>query len=351
MTRLADVTGLDWMGVPVFQAVRPWSRALSVHQGKALTVEAAQLGALMEAVESHHAEAVQPALEAVGFSNLPPSERPPELSDFAVARGSAPADHEPAAWVAAHRLLDGARLWVPFDSVSLDFTRRGDPRLDRGSDGLAAHFSLEAASTTAVLELIERDALASWRAGALIDRSRTRVDLDSIPFAWFDGLRERIAAGDVHLAVYRLPPVIALPCFACELIEIGARRGSGSIYGTACHPDPETALLAAVLEAIQSRLTYISGARDDVFSGEPGERGGLGFGAPLPPGVAAQPWKSGGPAMLPDACELAAALAGAGFPSTAIVDLSSPGGDVFVVKAVSPGLAGVSRGRRTWSPG
>jgi len=197
-----------------------------------------------------------------------------------------------------------------------------------------------------VLELIERDALACWRAGSLVDRSRTRVDPDSIPFPWFDGLRERIAAGDVHLAVYRLPPVIDLPCYACELIEIGARRASGSIYGTACHPDPETALLGALLEAIQSRLTYISSARDDVFPGDPGDRAGLGFGAPLPQGVAAQSWTPGGPTASPGAGELAVALAEAGFPSTAIVDLSPADREVIVVKAVSPGLAGVSRGRR-----
>ena len=43
VTRLADVTDLDRLGVPVFQAVRPWGLSLSVHQGKGLTSESAQM--------------------------------------------------------------------------------------------------------------------------------------------------------------------------------------------------------------------------------------------------------------------------------------------------------------------
>src|SRR5215207_7185666 len=56
VTRLADVTRLDRLGLPVWQAIRPMSRALSVHQGKGATDTDAQIGALLEAVESDSAE-------------------------------------------------------------------------------------------------------------------------------------------------------------------------------------------------------------------------------------------------------------------------------------------------------
>src|SRR5690349_14780816 len=36
ITRIADVTGLDYLGLPVFMAVRPNARSLSVCQGKGL---------------------------------------------------------------------------------------------------------------------------------------------------------------------------------------------------------------------------------------------------------------------------------------------------------------------------
>ena len=51
VTRLADVTGLDTIGIPVFQAIRPLARSLSVSQGKGVTRVAARVSALMEAIE------------------------------------------------------------------------------------------------------------------------------------------------------------------------------------------------------------------------------------------------------------------------------------------------------------
>lgn len=39
-------------------------------------------------------------------------------------------------------------------------------------------------------------------------------------------------------------------------------------YGTAAHPNKEAALLKAFLEAIQSRLTVISGAREDILESD-----------------------------------------------------------------------------------
>jgi YcaO-like protein with predicted kinase domain len=54
ITWLANVTGLDRIGLPVCVAVRPNWRALSTSQGKGETIEAAKASALMEAIESWH---------------------------------------------------------------------------------------------------------------------------------------------------------------------------------------------------------------------------------------------------------------------------------------------------------
>ena len=56
ITRLAEVTGLDRIGIPVWMAIRPNSRTLAVSQGKGLTDAAAQASALMEAAEIASAE-------------------------------------------------------------------------------------------------------------------------------------------------------------------------------------------------------------------------------------------------------------------------------------------------------
>src|SRR4026208_580587 len=56
ITRLAEVTGLDRIGIPVCMAVRPNSKTLAVSQGKGLSDAAAQASAIMEAAEVATAE-------------------------------------------------------------------------------------------------------------------------------------------------------------------------------------------------------------------------------------------------------------------------------------------------------
>src|SRR6185503_4543907 len=58
ITRIADVTGLDTLGVPVFAAIRPMGLSLSTQQGKGVSAEAARVSALMESLETFSAEEV-----------------------------------------------------------------------------------------------------------------------------------------------------------------------------------------------------------------------------------------------------------------------------------------------------
>ncbi len=47
VTRLANLTGLDRIGIPVIDAIRPNSRSYSVAQGKGITLEAAKVSGVM----------------------------------------------------------------------------------------------------------------------------------------------------------------------------------------------------------------------------------------------------------------------------------------------------------------
>jgi ribosomal protein S12 methylthiotransferase accessory factor len=58
ITRVANVTGLDRIGVPVVMVCRPNSRSIAVSQGKGLTLAAAKASGLMEATETFHAERI-----------------------------------------------------------------------------------------------------------------------------------------------------------------------------------------------------------------------------------------------------------------------------------------------------
>ena len=56
ITRIAVVTGLDRIGIPVALATRPNSRSVAVSQGKGLDPPSAKVSAVMESIEAWHAE-------------------------------------------------------------------------------------------------------------------------------------------------------------------------------------------------------------------------------------------------------------------------------------------------------
>jgi ribosomal protein S12 methylthiotransferase accessory factor len=353
VTRLADVTGLDRIGMPVFQSVRPRSRALSVHQGKGLSRETAMIGALMEAVESHHAETFAGDTIVECFDALPRWARAASVADFASDREDSPDGATRLSWVPARRLIGDRMLLVPFDVVSLDCTRRTDPRVDKSSVGLAAHYDRSAAMLTALYEVIERDAEWAWRRQPVEQRSRWRLDARSAPFEWFRRLHATIQREGLRLTLYEIPAVIRVPVFICELVEPGAGATLRHIvYGSAAHDLPEQALLRSVVEAVQSRVTLIAGVRDDIFHMDPPLDGAdsVGLGLPLPPGLAMRTWAdvdaAFDPPARPDPLDLAKRLAAAGYPDTAIIDLSGRDSEAVVVKAVSPGLGAFGRRRR-----
>ncbi|HEY0650011.1 YcaO-like family protein [Phenylobacterium sp.] len=355
VTRLGDITHLDCLGVPVFQAVRPWSRALSVHQGKGLTPPEAELGALMEAVESAHAEAFAGEVRRGAWADLPVHERAPRLDDFARRRGVAPADDEVLAWTPARKILGGGVLWAPFDAVSLDFSRPVDSRLSQTSNGQAAHFEREAATVSALLEVIERDAVAAWFDGSPTARSRNIVARGSIPYAWWQDLQATIDRAGMRVTVHELPALGGYPTFLTELKgELSEARGPIVFYGSACAPSAERALEGSVLEAVQSRVTEIAGARDDILYRTPGCDVGMGLAWPAPPGMPLRRWadilERAQGRDTSGAVDIARRLADAGYPQAAVIELNEPGADVVVIKAFVPGLGANRRLRRRPEP-
>ena len=70
ITRIANVTGLDRIGIPVVMVVRPNSRSVAVSQGKGLDIDSAKASGLMEAIETWHAERLMLPLKLASFHEL-----------------------------------------------------------------------------------------------------------------------------------------------------------------------------------------------------------------------------------------------------------------------------------------
>jgi len=348
VTRLADLTGLDRIGFPVWQAVRPLSRALSVHQGKGSRTADAQIGALLEAVESHCAEGFEAEGPVCRWDALPPTERAPLLADFGVT-GQAPllADH-PVRWVEARDLLTDRRLHLPFLTASLDFTWGDQLPFDRASNGVATGARREEALATALHEFVERDAVVEWAARGLLACTASTLEHDSVPHDWFHHWLERLRSLAIWPRFYAIPTLTRSPLFACVLEDLSrdalAYRGNA---GHGCHPDPEVALFKALAEAIQARATYLAGAREDLLHAYRAAPAGtllVRYGLPPPDGMRGVRWSdlSDGPV---GSQALAVALAAAGYPQVATLDLAEPE-RLHVVRVFVPGLGSESRRRR-----
>ncbi len=346
VTRLADITGLDRIGFPVWQAVRPAGRALSVHQGKGATPLDARIGALCEAIESHSAEQAPADGPLCAFADLPPEARAPDIADYLRAADARIDAAAPVQWCRARDLVAGTEHILPHALVSLDFTTYPGSPFDRSSSGLAVGTSAEEARFAALCEVVERDAVAEWERSPMLARMATTVGMDGIAPAWFRRWRDRLAACGAELTVHAPPAVVPMPVFAVTVrgpAEFGpSPRLAG---GSAAHPDPEIALFRAFAEAVQSRLTFIAGARDDIL---PEDYAASGCAPPVPPppaGFARLGWGdiAEGTATLPALIE---ALAARGYPQVVAKSLGEELAGLHVVKLFVPGLGTAHRARR-----
>ena len=265
VTRIGDITRLDRLGLPVWQAIRPYGRALSVHQGKGRTAIGARIGALCEAIESHAAETAPADGPFCRYEDLPDSVRLRDPDIYGRSRQSRSRD-DPVQWCRAVDFVSGREIFLPHPLVSLDLTSNLPSPFDRSSSGLGAAGDEEAAIHVAVRELVERDAQGEWRRSALIDQMEAAIDCDTIPFPWFRAWRRRFQALDIRLSAHALPSLGSMPVIACTIAGAGEFADSIRFFGgSAAHERPETALFKAMAEAIQSRLTWIAGSRDDIY--------------------------------------------------------------------------------------
>ena len=346
VSRLADVTRLDRIGFPVWQAVRPAGRSLSVHQGKGATPVAAKIGALCEAIESDHAERAVPDGPCCSFAALDPSERAPEVTDYAKDRRRPPAAEDTVRWCSAIGLVSGKRCWLPHQLVSLDMTERKPSIFDRSSSGLSTGASESESITTALYEVIERDAVGEWDRSVGRERLKSSLRLDSIPFEWFGYWHARLADLGIELRAFAPPALAGLPCFIVSIdgeAEFGA--GARRFSGTAVHANAELALFKALAEALQSRLTFIVGVRDDILPSDyaPSSRQ-AGF-RPLPADLRQRRWEefeSAEPGWEPAAERLAAL----GYGQIVMKRLDAGDDGLVVAKLFVPGLGSLTRQRR-----
>ena len=178
ITRLANVTGLDTIGIPVVMSVRPNSRSLSVSQGKGLDLDAAKAPPQWSRSRAYTPRGRGPLAGSYDELRAEQSLRSARaaVSDREHFRSSLP-----MLWMAGDDWIGDGQVWVPFQLVHTAYTTR--MRWDligfaASSTGLASGNHLLEAVSHALCEVIERAATARVP-GDVPPNSSSRVRLDT----------------------------------------------------------------------------------------------------------------------------------------------------------------------------
>lgn len=260
ITRVADITGLDRIGIFVFSSIRPTAQggAISVYNGKGLTMEQAKVSAIMEGIERYCAEVHDRPLrrELAASAVRKGAVDPRTLILPQGAESSLP--YGPVAWTPAYD-LEGGDVMVPANAVFHPYAPKGDVMLFRSSsNGLASGNTMEEAVLHGLMEVIERDA---WSIAEV--RRRFRGGIDASGSERISRVLEMFSSQGVDVQLKDLTSDLGVPTVAAAADDVRLQDAGLLTLGMGTDTDAESAALRALIEVAQSRLTQIHGARED----------------------------------------------------------------------------------------
>lgn len=353
VTRVADVTGLDRIGIPVWMAVRPNSLSLSVTQGKGLAPVLAKVSAAMEALEIAHGEQTPAGVRLDTWARLSESAEVVDLAGLPPLKRSLFGPQRALLWIESRDLLGGGAPWLPYELIHTDATlpwMLGSGCFLASTNGLASGNTLAEAVLHALCEVVERDAIALWDHAGPARQAATRIDLGSATDPDVREVLARYEAAGIAVMAWDMTSDIGLPVVRAIIFDAEADpelKPLAAAFGAGCHPDPGVALLRALTEAAQSRLTGIAGSRDDLsraryrstqhpaafaFHRKRAQEPGVVALSRLPA------WA--GETVDADIAHVLDRLAAVGVKQVLAVDLSLPDLPIAVARVIVPGLEG-----------
>jgi len=364
VTRIADITGLDSIGIPNFTTVRPREQGegISYYNGKGVTRAAAKAGALMEAIERYSGEFCDLRVYYGTRDETGRSRPTVDPADILVPALTAYQPDNSLEWVEGFDLISGTATFVPLNIVICPYEPPpGRPRIFyESTNGLASGNTREEALCHALCEVIERDAIALAAASRDLGPAVARVlaqmgvspppadraapapghpliDLDTLPPRPL-ALARKLRRAGLRVYLRDVTSTAGIPTMTCSIVEPGVDGQHVAHGGSGCHPDARVAVARALTEAAQSRVGHIQGGREDL------------------PAIATAPRRFdpeqvfGGGDLVPfsgiasyeqecvddDIRLILTRLAADGFPQVVAIDLTRPELGIPVVRVVIP---------------
>ena len=258
ITRVADITNLDRIGIPVFSSIRPTAEmgSVSVYNGKGATPAEAKVSAMMEGIERFSAEAAGRDMVMATYGEILNDHKAVNPDDLILpphADASAP-----LVWVAGHEINRDEEIYLPAHAVFHPMPRLYPPLFRTNTNGLASGNTREEAVFHALMEVIERDA---W---SLAEASRhTGSRICGIGDGIAADLLKKFTDAHVEVQLKNITSDIGIPTFAAVSDDTQLKDPTLLTIGMGTHTSARITLLRALTEVAQSRLTQIHGARED----------------------------------------------------------------------------------------
>ncbi len=258
ITRVADITNLDRIGIPVFSCIRPTAEdgAITVYNGKGATIEESRISAIMEGIERYSAEAHDRDIRVALFQELEGREPVINPVDLILPEGAV--TDRFMSWYQGYDIVNNETLWVPAFAVFHPVPPRHRGVFRTNTNGLASGNTIEEAIFHALSEVIERDA---W---SLVETTRnTGPAVVGIDDPVIQDMQKKFADAQVEVTIRDITSDIGIPTIAAVADDVLLKDPSLLTIGIGTHTSARIAVMRALTEVAQSRLTQIHGARED----------------------------------------------------------------------------------------
>jgi YcaO-like protein with predicted kinase domain len=354
ITRIANISGLDCIGIPVVAVYRPNGRSLSVAQGKGLSLASAKVSGAMEAIESHHAENIERPLFYSTLNQLKGSHSTIDLARIPKGKTRSFSPDRKIHWTMGVDLTRSEQVLVPLDLVHTDYSLPllpGSGSFPMNSNGLASGNQITEAISHGLCEVVERDACSLFSFADTKEQTQRRIDLSTVSDASCLALLEQLDSAGIAVAVWDVSSDLKIAAFQAEIVEkcVDPGRRMAPSRGSGCHASSGVALVRALTEAAQGRLTMIAGNRDDLprhsyeKAAEPGSYGATQKLILEDTGRRSfsEVHSFESDDLEKDLSWLRSRLFEAKFDSLVVVDLTLPHFEIPVVRVIVPGLEGI----------
>jgi putative methanogenesis marker protein 1 len=258
ITRVADITNLDRIGIPVFSSIRPMAEngAISVYNGKGATPIEAKVSAMMEGIERYSGEVKERELSISRYSELKREQNALDPSDLILPEGSDPDSKIP--WIEGYDIMNDEVLLVPANAVFHPLAHSYKLLFRTNTSGLASGNEIEEAIFHGLAEVIERDA---W---SIVEATRNIAPIiQNVGDGRAGDLLTKFSLAQVAIYLKDITSDIGIPTCAAVSDDIKLRDPTLLTTGMGTHICADVAVLRALTEVAQSRLTQIHGARED----------------------------------------------------------------------------------------